>query len=416
MRKNYVLDTSVLVHDNNCLNVFKDNNVIIPIAVLEELDHLKTRSDSVGGNARMAIRKIEEYCSGDLSKGVDIGNGITLFIDVAHTKDDRFNAGNKDDSILACVASYEDGIIVSKDINMRVRAKAYNVNAQDYNNDKLDNISELYMGYREYNLDELGCEMDQAIVDIADTVFNDLNPNECCQVTCNGKKSIHVRMGNSLQPIHLPPEVWGIKSKNREQAFALQLLLDKNIPLVTLAGTSGTGKSIISIASALELVINQKVYSKVEIYKPIQSVGNDIGFLPGDLSEKLAPWMGSVYDSMEFLLGADFEKKLHQYKDRIKLEAISYIRGKSLNNTLVIVDEAQNLTRNEVKTIMTRVGFNSKIILLGDYSQIDKMYLDATNNGLTYVIDCFKNSDLAGHITLTKGERSPLATLSAKIL
>jgi len=421
--KNYIIDTSVLIHDINCISVFEDNDVIIPIAVLEELDSLKIRPASVGASARTAIRKINEYCEmakdfKEISTGIDIGNNIKFSIDVKHTKDDRFNAGSKDDSILACAFSYQDSILVSKDINLRVRAKAFGIKAEDYSNDKIENISELYTGYKDVDLDDSFVDkMNENGFLIKDTLLEEkLLPNECVQIAHNGKKSIFRRKVDLLAPIRIPTDIWSLKSKNREQAYALDLLLDPNVPLVTLSGRAGTGKTLITIAAALELCINQKKYAKVEIYKAIQPVGNDLGFLPGTLEEKLTPWMGGIYNSLEFLLGANYEQLLFQYKDKIKMEAMTYIRGKSINKAFIVLDEAQNISRGDIKTVLTRVGFDTKIIFLGDLDQIDNTYLDETNNGLTYVIETFKNSPMAGHITLIKGERSPLATEASRIL
>lgn len=419
-RKTYILDTSVLIHAPNSISVFYDNDVIIPIAVLEELDHLKSRSDTVGSNSRIAIRIIDNYCKDkDISGGIEIENNIKLFIDVIHIKDSRFVSCGKDDSILACALAYNNSILVTKDINLRVRANAYGVKAEDYSNDKLNNISDLYTGYRDVELnDDNVCESftDNGVDNVVGTIFESLYPNECVQVSFNGKKSLFRRKGNVLKPIRIPNEIWSIKSRNREQAYALELLLDPTVPLVTMIGKAGCGKTLLTMAAALDQCINNKKYSKMEIYRPIQPVGNDLGFLPGSLEEKLAPWMGSIYDAFEFLMGSNYQQMMTQYQDRIKLEAITYIRGKSVNKTFMALDEAQNLTRNEVKTILTRVGFDTKIVVLGDIEQIDSHYLDATNNGLTYVVESFKTSELSGHVTLVKGERSQLATEASKIL
>ena len=422
MHKNYIIDTSTLIHDVNCISVFEDNTVILPIAVLEELDGLKIRPASVGASARMAIRKINEYCEmaktyDEITTGIDIGNNIKFCIDVEHVKDERFNAGSKDDSILACAMYYNDSVLVSKDINLRVRAKAFGIKAEDYNNDKLENISELHSGYQDVDIDDTFADkMNDNGFSVKDTSLEKLLPNECVQISHNGKKSIFRKKNEALAPIRVPGEIWSIKSKNREQAYALDLLLDPNVSLVTLTGYAGTGKTLITIAAALELCINQKKYAKVEIYKAIKPVGNDLGFLPGTLDEKLMPWMGGIYDALEFLLGANYEQLLFQYKEKIKMEAMTYIRGKSINKAFIMLDEAQNISRGDIKTLLTRVGFDTKIVLLGDLSQIDDPYLDETNNGLTYVVESFKNSPMAGHIMLTKGERSPLATEASKIL
>lgn len=426
IRKNYVLDTSVFVHNPECLKVFKGNNIIIPITVLEELDHLKTRHDGAGINARVAIRRIDEYCSGqDILKGVNIENGITIFIDVKNTKSEKFNAGNKDDCILACAAAYDDGILVSKDINMRIRCKAHGVDSQDYEDDKLVSAEYLYSGFTELDLDEISfCDnfyqrfSDKGMDTVVGSPLDFLYPNQFIQIKSNGKNTLFRRHSDdALRPIKLPPDVFGIKSKSAEQAMALDLLLDPNVHLVTLIGSSGTGKSLLTCAAALDQVINRKLYNKTEIYRPIVGVGkHEIGLLPGTKEEKLAPWFIPIMDSLEVLMPNNFKSMMQHYEDRIKMEAITYVRGRSIPKTYMICDEFQNTTKGDVKTLLTRAGEATKIILTGDVEQIDSIYLNSDNNGLTHVIEAFKNSKLAGHITLKKCERSALAGEAAKLL
>jgi len=423
--KNYVLDTSTLLHDPRCFEKFVDNNVVIPLVVLEELDHIKIRSDATGANARIVIRYIDSLMGEnvDFEKGIDIGNSTFVFFDKYLRKDERFSAGGKDDNILACAAHYENAVLVTKDVNMRIRAKACGIKAEDYKNDKVS-VDELYTGSRFINLDEMGIFIEDLTpangLDSCDgTIFETLFPNEFAQVVSNGVSSIYRKRANgSLKPVRLPPKgVWGLQSRNMEQAFALDLLLDPNVPLVTLIGKAGAGKSLLTIGAALELVLDQKKYTKAELYKVIMSVGKDLGYLPGDLAEKLGPWMGSMKDALEYLAeGTNFETFMHMYKEKIKMEALTYVRGRSMNKVFIMLDEAQNSTKNEIKTLITRAGFDSKIVLLGDIEQIDNHYLDAMDNGLTYVIEQFKTSKLAGHVTLVKGERSPLATEASKIL
>jgi len=427
MRKTYILDTSCMCHDSSCFEKFEENDIVIPVAVLEELDHLKTRPDQVGMNARKSIKKIDAYCDlGSIQNGngIDIGNGIRLFIDVEHVKDEKFSAGNKDDSILACFMYHskqaQPAVLVSKDVNMRLRAKAFGCTAEDYNNDRLKDITELYSGQRDFNFDVDDYNgyvfSGENKIDVAGTPFESLHYNECSQITSNGKNTIYRRINDTLCKIVNPPDVFGIKSRNREQAYAIDLLLDPNVPLVTINGLTGSGKSLISVGCALELVIEQKKYNKVEVYKPIQEVGNGIGFLPGTVDEKLFPFMASFYDSLEVILGPKYKEKLANYEDKIKIEAMPYIRGRSISESIMLIDEVQNLNKNDIKTILTRIGHNSKIVLLGDTEQIDNSYLDSMNNGLSIVIETFKNSKLAGHITFTKGERSELSAEAAKLL
>ena len=415
-----------MCHDPCCFEKFEDNDIVIPVAVLEELDHLKTRADQVGMNARKSIKAIDAYCDlGNIQNGngIDIGNGIMLFIDVVHVKDERFNAGNKDDSILACFMHYskleQQAVLVSKDVNMRLRAKAFGCTAEDYNNDKLKDITEFYSGQREMNFDLNNYEYTfngESKIDVFGTPFEDMYYNECVQITSNGKNSIYRRTGDCLTKIVTPSDIFGIKSKNKEQAYAIDLLLDPNVSLVTINGLTGSGKSLIAIACALQLIIEQKKYNKVEVYKPIQEVGNGIGFLPGTVDEKLLPYMASFYDALEVLLGPTYKQKLINYEEKIKIEAMPYIRGRSINSSIMLIDEVQNLNKNDIKTILTRVGHNTKIVLLGDIEQIDNSYLDSTSNGLSIVIEAFKASKLAGHITFVKGERSELSAESANLL
>lgn len=425
-RKNYVLDTSIFVHNPECLKVFKGNNIIIPITVLEELDHLKVRHDGAGINARVAIRRIDEFCSkGDIGSGVDIGNGITIFIDVKNVKSDKFNAGNKDDCILACASCHEDAILVSKDINMRLRSKAHGIEAQDYEDDKLVSVEYLYSGVTEIDLDEVQlCDnfyarfSDKGMATVLGSPFDILHPNEFIQVTSNGRNSLFRRHADdSLKPVKVPPEVFGLKSRSAEQAMALDILLDPNIPLVTIIGSSGTGKSLLTCAAALDQVINRKIYNRTEIYRPIVGLGkHDIGLLPGTKEEKLAPWFVPIMDNLEVLMPTNFKSMMQHYEDRIKMEALTYIRGRSIPKTFMICDEFQNTTKGDVKTLLTRAGEGTKIVLTGDIEQIDSIYLNSDNNGLTHAIEAFKNSNLAGHITLKKCERSALAGEAAKLL
>jgi PhoH-like ATPase len=425
-RKNYVLDTSIFVHNPECLKVFKGNNIIIPITVLEELDHLKVRHDGAGINARVAIRRIDEFCSkGDIGSGVDIGNGITIFIDVKNVKSDKFNAGNKDDCILACASCHEDAILVSKDINMRLRSKAHGIEAQDYEDDKLVSAEYLYSGFTEIDLDQIQlCDnfyarfSEKGMATVLGSPFDILHPNEFIQVTANGRNSLFRRHADdSLKPVKVPPKVFGLSSRGAEQAAALDLLLDPNIHLVSLIGRSGSGKSILTLAAALEQVIERKAYNKVEIYRPVVGVGNNaLGFIPGTIEEKLAPWMIPIMDNLEVLMPNNFKSMMDHYEEKIKMEAITYVRGRSIPNTFIMCDEFQNTTKSDIKALLTRAGEKTKIVLTGDVEQIDSVYLNTDNNGLTHAIEAFKNSKLAGHITLKKCERSALSDEAAKLL
>lgn len=425
MHKTYILDTSVLVHDYSAIEKFVDNNIVIPIAVLEELDHLKIRPDNVGTNARRAIRILEELCSkGDVQKGIDIGDNIIVSIDVVNVKSDKFNSGSKDDSILSCVLarknSGENAVIVSKDINMRLRAKAYGIEAQDYQNDKVKNADELYAGHRVIELTDHieGFSTASGLANIKGTVFEELYPNEYVEVSCNAQSHLFRRHpDNKLLPVR-SKKVWDISSRSKEQAFLLDALLDPNVPLVTVSGMAGTGKSLLSVGAGLETVIEMKRYNSLKMFKPVTAIpGQDLGFLPGDMSEKIKPFMGSFYDALEVLFkGANVDNQLAAFKNTISFEPLTYIRGRSLSNSFLIFDETQNITKNDIKTIITRIGEGTKVVFCGDYHQIDVSYLDISNNGLTQLIESFKEYDLAAHVTLQKGERSKLSALAASIL
>ena len=418
--KTYVFDTSVLIHDPKCFINFKDNTIIIPVSVLEELDHIKSRSDNAGAHARAAIRYLDSITeSGDIQNGINIGDDTIVKMDVTKRLEEKFSAGKEDDYILSCADFHKDSILVSKDINMRLRARAFGIKTQDYRADKVF-ASELFTGHRVIDLhDHNNVVVDPTISFLAKefSIFDKLYPNECVKIFHNGKSSIMRKHSDGyMKPVRVPDKVWGLKSKNQEQAYALDLLLDSTVPLVTLSGFAGTGKSLLTTAAAMEQVIESNKYSNVQFYKPVISMGKDIGFLPGDLSEKISPWMGSFKDAITFLTGKDFEGFMHLYKNRISMEALSFIRGRSFNNSLILLDESQNISKHEAKTIITRIGFGSKIVLLGDIDQIDNSYLDSMDNGLTYVIEKFKSSNLSGHISLVKGERSDLATEASLIL
>lgn len=435
MRKYYILDTSVLIHDPNSFKSFSGNDVIIPINVLDELDKIKNLPNEAGKNARVCIRALDTLChQGDIHKGIKIENNILLKIDTSKTPDRFGTATYVDNKILSCAYSVKQKnskkknppatILVSKDINLRIRARAFDIQAQDYEKDKIP-VIELYQGYKNLVSDEIGralIKKDFLDVRIYDEL-QDLKSNECLYLEAESGEGLSLgrRSGDRLLPIK-NKKPWGLELRNKEQAFAVDLLCDPKIPLVSLIGKAGTGKTLCAIASALEMVLEQKKYNRMIIYRPIQPVGNDIGFLPGTMEEKLGPWMQAISDGFEFLFeaknGSKWKTTLDRYLDdgSIQMEAITYIRGRSIPNAFILIDEAQNLSKEEVKTILTRAGTGTKIVMTGDIEQIDNSYLDATNNGLSYVVEKFKDIDLAGHITFTKGERSLLASKAAEIL
>lgn len=437
MRKTYVLDTSTLIYDPLAYKHFPHSDVVIPIAVLNELDKLKKGASEAGKNARVAIRQLDEISKlGDISMGILLEDDIMLKVDASwiDLSDSAYRGlGDPtygDTQILACAQAHwhlhstHDVSLVSNDINLRVKAKARGIDAEAHEGERY-NLSDLYSGIQTITHEDAGLALQQD-GKIDPRCFGvHLNPNECVLFRADngdgiamGRKVAHdcVRLVRKQYP-------WNIASRNKEQTFAIDLIMDKNIDLVTLIGRAGTGKSLIVLATALELVLGRKEYDKFIIYRPIQPVGNDIGYLPGTMEEKLAPWFHAIMDNFEMLFtpkngGGDWRRELEMYqkKGKIEMEAITYIRGRSIPNSIILVDECQNLSKDDVKTILTRAGENTKIILTGDIEQIDNSLLDATSNGLTHVIEKFKDSELAGHITFTQGERSKLASKAAEIL
>lgn len=433
--KTYILDTSALIFNPSCWTKFTNSKVIIPIAVLGELDKLKKQNGVVGKNARVCIRLLDEIsASGDISKGIELPNenNITLMVDAGNYEllvslfgDPTYG----DTQILSCLYSNwknhpdKDVTLVSNDINLRVKAKSHGINAVSHDT-KDTSIEELYSGFQIITNEDAGVELaTKGEINIVDYKLDSLYHNECVLFRGDDGENIIMgrRVSNKIRTLK-KCYPWQLSSRNKEQAFAIDLIMDKNIDLVTLIGRAGTGKTLVALASALELVLNSRFYDKLVIYRPIQSVGKEIGYLPGTLQEKLAPWFQAILDNLELLFsdksGSDWKKDLEMFqkKGRIEMEAITYIRGRSIPNAIIMVDECQNLTQDEVKTILTRAGEGTKVILTGDLEQIDNNDLDAVNNGLTHVIESFKNSGLAGHITFTQGERSRLATLASDIL
>lgn len=434
--KNYVLDTNVLLHDARAFYAFADNNVIIPIYVIEEIDTFKKDQNELGRNARQVARLLDQYRSqGGLSNAQKMENGGTVRVVLPKTpqKNPSYDSRNMDQRILETALEVRDAdrehptILVTKDVNMRIRGDALGLDTVDFEPEKVS-IDELYNGNRDLSV----------ATGIVDTFFTEgsvaieaeppLHANEYLTIKeeVTGKSALgryDVAQQKVVGVKKLREGVWGIKPRNKEQHFALDLLLNDDVKLVTLVGKAGTGKTLLAIAAGLQKVTEDQTFSKLLVSRPIFPMGRDIGFLPGDIEEKLNPWMQPIYDNLEFLLGlnkAD-KKEGRSYAELVdmgfvEIEPLTYIRGRSLPNVFMIVDEAQNLTPHEVKTIVTRAGEGTKIILTGDPHQIDHPYLDSSNNGLTTVAERFKQEGLAGHIILTKGERSPLAELATQIL
>ncbi|SEM12556.1 PhoH-like ATPase [Paenibacillus sp. cl141a] len=443
MKKIFVLDTNVLLHDPQSIYAFEEHEVIIPAVVLEEIDSKKRNADEIGRNARMVSRLLDGLREqGHLHDGVLLENGGTLKVELNHRSfvkvQELFSEASNDNRILAVALNYkleeepkEDGrpvVLVSKDVLVRIKADVLGLTTQDYLSDRTADPSELYPGFSTIKvhpsvIDEFYSYRYLPIKPLQ--LSYPLYPHEFVILKDemgSGKSALlHVNEDASrLEPLHLSNEpVWGISARNAQQRMAIELLLNDDIPLVTITGKAGTGKTLLALAAGLSKVEDEHKYKKLLIARPVVPMGKDIGYLPGEKEEKLRPWMQPIYDNLEYLFdtkkSGDIDKILMGLGS-IQVEALTYIRGRSIPGQFIIVDEAQNLSRHEVKTIVSRAGEGSKVILMGDPEQIDHPYLDAVSNGLTYVVERFKQEGLSGHITLTKGERSKLAQLAADLL
>jgi PhoH-like ATPase len=437
MKKYFVLDTNVLLHDVNSLFAFQDNDVVIPIIAIEELDRFKKDLNEIGRNARQVSRILDKFrAQGPLFKGIGLENGGTLRVFIQSSKSNNLPPElifNKADNQILSVAMElkEKGkqpvCLVTKDTNLRIKADALGISARDYESDKIE-VSELYEGFRTITVSKADIDSYYAKGSL-DPMEKELHPNEGVLLVDEGDPK-HTALARfhkdkrSLLPLTLPKEgVWGIYPKNAEQRFAMDILLDDSIKLVTLAGKAGTGKTLVAIAAGLKKTADEETYTRLLVSRPIFPLGKDIGYLPGELEEKLKPWMQPIFDNLELIFGMEKKEKGAQRNYRelmnqgiLELEPLTYIRGRSIPNQYMIVDEAQNLTPHEIKTIITRAGDNTKIVLTGDPYQIDNPYIDSSSNGLSYVVERFKNEAIAGHVTLSKGERSELAERAANLL
>jgi PhoH-like ATPase len=438
MKKVFVLDTNVLLHDPRAIFSFEENDVVIPIVVIEELDKFKKGIDEIGRNARQISRILDEYRQkGKLSQGVKLEGGGDLWVELNHQSPERLPneliATKADNRILATALNLKHDdlpvVLVTKDTNLRIKADALGLRAEDYESDMIT-LDELYSGEKELMVDPGAIDEFYAKGELppADPkpypnqfalIKNSANPSQTALARYNQQK-------RALVPIlGTKHGVWGITARNKQQQFALDLLLNDDVRLVTLVGRAGTGKTLLALAAGLEKTIEARAFQRLVVSRPVFPLGKDIGFLPGDIEEKLRPWMQPIRDNLDFLMGASAvagrakgKKDLQSLFDlgMIEVEPLTYIRGRSMPNQYLIVDEAQNLTPHEIKTIITRAGEGTKVVLTGDPYQIDNPYIDSSSNGLTFVVDRFKEEPIAGHITLVKGERSDLAELAATLL
>jgi PhoH-like ATPase len=428
----FLLDTNVLLHDATAVEAFNGGNIILMVDVLEELDRFKRENDERGRNARHVIRTIDGLRqSNPLSEGVPLPQGGKLYVLVNSFLDylpHSMDATIPDNRILAgalyLASQGIDVVFVSKDINARVKGDALGIVAEDFKRSQV-NFEELYTGWCEIDLQ--GDQIDSFYRGESLELGHEFYPNEGVLLRAGNDPQqsamgIYRADSKRVEPLlHANSRPWGIQALNLQQHFALELLLRTDIQLVTMLGQAGTGKTLLALAVGLQLVAEEKQYRKIMVSRPVMPLGRDIGYLPGTKDEKLASWMEPIYDNLQFLV----DPKLEQSADKvdylfdtgvIEVEAVTYIRGRSLPKLYILIDEAQNLTPHEVKTVVSRAGENAKVILAGDAHQIDNPYLDAASTGLTYLVERFKDESLYGHITLAKSERSELASLAARLL
>ncbi|MGL5125850.1 MAG: PhoH family protein [Fusobacteriaceae bacterium] len=433
MRKIYVLDTNILIHDPHSIYNFTGNDVVLPIYVVEEIDKLK-RNPVTAIQARMASRVIDDIRKeGSLAKGIKLKGDIFFRVEIQNDISllpEVLKRDVVDNNIISVTLGLQKEnpknkvVIITKDINMRIKADALGLNVEDYEADMVE-YSDLYEGYYEYEVSKDNFEKFEKSgnLSVIELTEDKLPPNCFLKLKYKDNEISGRNIDGKLKKIVLGDVVaWGARARNEEQRYAMELLMDENIKLVTLVGKAGTGKTLLAIAAGLEQTIERKKYKKILIARPIVPMGKDLGYLPGSEKEKLRPWMQPIYDNIDFLCEAKEDKAGEKVVEGLeamgllKIEALTYIRGRSIPNGIIIIDEAQNLTPLEIKTIVTRAGENTKIIFTGDPYQIDSPYLDANTNGLTYLAEKLKNEPLAGHVTLKKGERSALAEVAAKLL
>ncbi len=441
MKKNYVLDTNVLLHDPRAIFRFEDNDVIIPIFCIEEVDQFKREGSERGRNARQIARLLDDLreSGGSLSKGVPNQAGGTLRVAVPKKRPELAMAVDKgamDAAILQTafdVRETDHGhptIFVTMDTNLRIRADALGMVSETYENQRVE-VESLDSGVKEIEVEprEIDAFFHEGRLALPPPAQHDtpLSANLCLLLRDRTNPS-HTALGRwdatkrEVMALRTPREgLMGVRPRNKEQSFAIDLLLDENVRLVTLVGKAGTGKTLLALAAGLKRTMEDGTYTRLLVSRPVMPLGRDIGFLPGDVDEKLNPWMQPIFDNLEFLFGTGTRKGPRAYAEllesgQIQVEPLTYIRGRSLPAQYMIVDEAQNLTPHEVKTIVTRSGDGTKIVLTGDPGQIDNPYVDSASNGLTIAADKFRGEKLAAHIVLSKGERSDLAELAANLL
>jgi len=436
----YVLDTNVLLQDPMAFTKFEEHNVIIPMVVVEELDTFKKDLSEKGYAAREVARQLDALrAQAPLRNGVTLSTGGLLTVSF-DTLESASNDNRIIDTALRSSALGHRTVLVSRDVNVRLKADAAGLEAEDFQNAHIKVSDDTYTGVR----------TQEVTPDVIDELYQngylplgeewpEMHENEFLHLTSGKQSGICVYSNHYLQKVIPPENVWGLEPRNLEQTLALNLLLDPSVQLVTVSGVAGTGKTLLALAAGLSVFgfgDEPNLYDKVVVSRPVIPMGKDLGYLPGTLEDKMDPWMKPIYDNLEFLVSNSSRKKVrrkskgsksrapqpasnYQYlldTGMVEVEALTYIRGRSIPYQYMIIDEAQNLTSHEVKTILTRAGDGTKVVLTGDPAQIDNPYVDSLSNGLTYAIEKFKDQPIAGHVTLTKGERSHLATIAATIL
>jgi PhoH-like ATPase len=440
LRKAFVLDTNVLLFDPQALFKFGNNDIVIPIVVVEEIDRFKREMSENGRHARLFSRLIDGMRSdGELSRGVKLPNGSILTVELGGIQPLPVDLpmDKADNRILALAISLKKEhpkrpvVFVTKDVNLRIKADALGIEAEDYEPSSVE-PEQLYSGTSILNVDaHLVDEFYQNKRLAYKDPAQPLRPNQYL-ILKDSTNPNHTAMGrysrelDCIVPIFKPVEgLWGIFPKNAEQAFAIDALLNDDIKLVSLVGKAGTGKTLLAIAAGLSKTVDEGIYHRLLVSRPVFPLGKDIGFLPGDIEEKLNPWMQPIFDNIDFLFGTTGAKGRRgagkgcqelMNQGLLQIEPLTYIRGRSIPQQYLIVDESQNLTPHEIKTIVTRAGDDTKIVLTGDSFQIDNPYVDSANNGLVYLVDRFKDEAISAHITLSKGERSKLSELASNLL
>ena len=436
MKKFFVLDTNVLLHNSDAISSFTDNTVVLPMTVIEELDKFKKNNDELGRNARQVIRRLDRLRKeGNLGQGVVMENGGTLRITVERESMEGtyMDLSVPDNRIIATAYNLhkrgERVIFVSKDINVRLKADALGIQVQDFEKEKAD-YDKLYTGWQALTV---SAEIINAMYKQEEVTLDgvDLLGTECVLLVDEDNPK-HTGMGRAVASDRVRPlnpnyeTAWKVQPRSKEQRMALELLMDPEVALVTLIGQAGTGKTLLALAAGMASTLQNETFEKMLVSRPVIPLGRDIGYLPGTKDEKMKLWMQPIFDNLSYLMGLSHgdssDETTSQLVNRlirdekVELEALTYIRGRSISKQYVIIDEAQNLTPHEVKTIISRAGEGTKIVMTGDPEQIDNPYLDASSNGLSYTVERLKGRETCGHVTLSKSERSHLSALAAEYL